>query len=292
MLCHYNTHKPINFNARFTNISIHSLLLTDEVQPGSIGSMWWCNTCLYSWGEQPILILTNTLTKIGSNISSGPSRCLITEFLRGFGFNWRSKFERISFGIGIFILTLSIHMVPSTSKVKLNLNCRCRQTRRTTEHGHIYDNSMEETGSRSPLHCAALLLLYIAMTIRTNTGNNTMGGGATITTLDGHEPSRTAPLNSSLLLRVADADRPIRIALRRSTKIVLGSVCLDTDGFRPRDQVKLMIRFVKDSGECYESDEWSCLCNYLGSDRGGQPQFSTTPLGFEVMGGVLFRVMC
>ena len=119
-----------------------------------------------------------------------------------------------------------------------------------------------------------------------------MGGGATISTAGGHQPSRNATLNSSLVLHLVDMDQPVKIALRRHTKLVLGNVCLDTDRFRSQDQVKLMIRFVNDADEHGEHGNggWSCLCNYLGSDRGGQPLSSATPLGLEVIGKCSFEL--
>lgn len=102
---------------------------------------------------------------------------------------------------------------------------------------------------------------------------------------DRGEPSSIlASANSSLALRL-QKDRPVRISVDRRFMFVLGSVCLDTDQFRPNDQVKLMIRFLDDS-----SDSWSCLCNYLGSERGGQSLVPLTRLGFEVMGDCVFEL--
>lgn len=93
-----------------------------------------------------------------------------------------------------------------------------------------------------------------------------------------------ASANSSIALRL-QKDRSVRVSIDRSSVFVLGSVCLDTDEFRPNDQVKLMIRFLND-----RSNSWSCLCNYLGSKRGGQALLPLTQLGFEVMGDCVFEI--
>ena len=105
------------------------------------------------------------------------------------------------------------------------------------------------------------------------------------------QTSRYAAANSSLALRLQSNEQPIRISVHEYTKFILGTVCLGTDQFGREDQVKLLIRFVDENDPPSGGGEgWSCLCNYLGIDRGGQALPVITPLGFEVIGRCNFEL--
>ena len=108
--------------------------------------------------------------------------------------------------------------------------------------------------------------------------------GATITSC-AHQSSCFAPANSSTAVHLQVDQSSILISLDGRTKFVLNSVCLDVDQFGTDDQIKLLIRFV-DGGAV----RWTCLCNYLGKNRGGKSLLSYNPLGFEILGSCAFEL--
>lgn len=99
--------------------------------------------------------------------------------------------------------------------------------------------------------------------------------------------STFAPAQSSLTLPLR-ADQHVRLCVDKCAKLVMRSACLDTDLFGREAQVKLMVRFVDGRGHNANTKKWSCMLNYLGTDKGGHNIAAITQLGFEVMGGCVF----
>lgn len=109
--------------------------------------------------------------------------------------------------------------------------------------------------------------------------------------LSKRKASKHAPANSSLTLHL-EIDEPIQISVDEHTKFTLGGVCIDADQFGRGDQVRLFMRFIDgiDRSNSSSSEGWSCLCNFLGIDRGGQALPVMTQLGLEVMGSCHFEL--
>ncbi|KAL9187357.1 hypothetical protein ACHAXT_001460 [Thalassiosira profunda] len=88
----------------------------------------------------------------------------------------------------------------------------------------------------------------------------------------------------NLALPIPLQHRTVRIVeIAAGSKLTLSSVCLDVNTC-DFDRIQLMVRCVYPHQTMGQVDDFACLVNYLGAQRGGAGVSPSTPVSLEVMG--------